>query len=359
MKVFFINRTSTNINGNIEGVYFYYLYLLAEKAELNSLLPFTIGMWLESNNWSAKLIIEMFYLYCPPESMATPKEKILSFLKSANEMKQHKQKSKEEIIFLNRFKGFIDRFKKYVIEYHEWMLKTVNVWNWIDLLKEDVLQLSWNEEYNLKDMSEDEMISLIYTHIIQKEEFFLLDGILGKYMNEIPLDNYKKGTWSFKKPEIYSFPLFSIPYGKNLSKENMSILHRELQNKISPISTKLNEFRSSLFDEDFGDAVKEKTMSFFETLIPETELFQKHIDSQMYFRQVINSDKDCFNAQIRVGVCSIKTMAHYFGKSKILLPFVADALKKKLAMHTDINKSEAFLYIKLPEHILKTNIPSY
>jgi len=359
MKVFFINRNYTNMNLNIEGIYYYYLYLFAKNAEFNSPLSFTLGMWADDKNWSTKLIFELFYVYAPPESLLSTKEEDLVILKKYNEIKKQKHKSKDEINFLNRVQSILNNYKKYIIEKHESMLKLINIWDWIDLIEEETLQFTGFSNHNNKDTSEDIMLQIINDRIIQKEEFLLFDSIVGKYMNEIQLDNYKKGTWSFKKPEIYSFPLFSIPYGKNLSKENMSILHRELQNKISPISTKLNEFRSSLFDEDFGDAVKEKTMSFFETLIPETELFQKHIDNQMYFRQVINSDKDCYNAQIRVGVCSIKTMAHYFGKSKILLPFVADALKKKLAMHTDINKSEAFLYIKLPEHILKTHIPSY
>jgi hypothetical protein len=79
----------------------------------------------------------------------------------------------------------------------------------------------------------------------------------------------------------------------------------------------------------------------------------------MFFQQAVNSDKDCFDAQVRLGVCSIKTMAQYFGKSKILFPFVAEALEKKLANHADMNKCDVFMYIKLPEHILKTHIPSY
>jgi len=41
------------------------------------------------------------------------------------------------------------------------------------------------------------------------------------------------------------------------------------------------------------------------------------------------------------------------------LPFVANALEKQLEQKMDIDKCDAFMYIKLPEDILKKHITNF
>jgi len=353
MKVFFINRDSSNMNINMEGIYFYYFYLFAEEAEFNSMLPFFVGNLEDKDNWSLRWITDMFYKIAAPSDPLVTHEDVLSSIKTMNEIKKHKHKSREEIIFLQQMQGFFNKYKSYLITWHEELFKIINVQNWMDLLEEDVLNFTGCSRYDAKNPSEDELVPLINDFIISKERFFWFDSTIGKYMNEMQLEDQKTESRAEANAEFYSFPLFSIPYGKHLSIENVRVLRRSLHDNIGIISGKINEFKSSSHHEDFGDGMKKKALSFFETLMPETETFQKHIDGQMYFQQVINSDSSTFKAQLRVGVCSVRTLAQYFGKSKILLPFVAEALEKKLALHTDLNKCDVFLYLSGAEQINK------
>ena len=118
MKVFFINRDSSNMNINMEGIYFYYFYLFAEEAEFNSMLPFFVGNLEDKDNWSLRWITDMFYKIAAPSDPLVTHEDVLSSIKTMNEIKKHKHKSREEIIFLQQMQGFFNKYKSYLITWH-------------------------------------------------------------------------------------------------------------------------------------------------------------------------------------------------------------------------------------------------
>ena len=194
---------------------------------------------------------------------------------------------------------------------------------------------------------------------MDKEEFLLVDGIIGTYIKEAALEERNKDGLFSEETKIFSFPLIEILYGKDMSKENLAVLRKNTLSKLNGISAKIDEFKASLHHEEFGDSVKEKTLAFYESLKEERNSFQTYIDEHMFIKQILNSDKDCFRAQLRIGVSSIRTLISYFEKSKILLPFVANALEKQLEQKMDIDKCDAFMYIKLPEDILKKHITNF
>ena len=362
MKINFFNRINTNVNMNIEGIYFYYLYLCAEKMKLNSLIPFDVALLEQIDLFTTSQIITCYYAFSIPddhEAALKETKKIIELHKNIDAVKRVKHKSKEQIVLIHRGQALERVYKQYLNEYATNALKIINIFDWLELMDEEIVEFGGHLYYNEKSDKEDSLIPEISKSIMGKEEFLLVDGIIGTYIKETALEEPKKEELFSKETKIFSFPLIYILYGKDISKENLAVLRKNVLNKLNGIFAKIDEFKASLHNEEFDDIVKEKTLAFYESLKDERESFQTNIDEHMFIKQVLNSDKDCLRAQLRIGVCSIRTLVNYFEKSKILLPFVANALEKQLEQKMDIDKCDAFIYIKLPEDILKQHIPNY
>jgi hypothetical protein len=76
----------------------------------------------------------------------------------------------------------------------------------------------------------------------------------------------------------------------------------------------------------------------------ETELMQKHLDNELYFQQIKRMSNQYTLLTLNVGVAPLNMMIDYYIKQGTLKPFVADTLKRQLALKTDINKCDVFLY---------------
>jgi len=350
MKALYINRVDSKLSIMLEGIYFYYLYLFTEKSEFNSMLPFTYETWKRKDTWSNKFIIDLMCSLVKDDPEGTRKE-MLGNLKTLYEIKNLKHKTQHDVQLMSRLLNLFSHCRKYVAESLEAVMKMVNFWNLIDLLKDDTVQLNNYARYDDRPY-EDNIASDVLDFIIKKEGFLILDSQIRKYMKEVPLEEGAEQEWLFGKVEFYSFPLFSMPYGRKFTKENMRVLHRNLLGKTDIITSLLDDFKEALGYEVFNEEMKDDLLTFYDTLKPELDNYQKHIDSQMYFQQAINSDKDCFTAQIRVGVCSAKNLVEYFWKSRIMNALDKHKLSKKFAKQTDLKKCEAFLYIEIPDNIL-------
>jgi hypothetical protein len=325
-------------------------------------MPFNIALLSQIDSFPMRQIICYYYAFSIPndrEAATKEAEKNIELHKNIEATKRVKHKTKEQLVLLHKAQAMENAYKKYLNEYAIYVLKSIYVFNWLELMDKEILELGGHWMYSESSDEEDSLIPEISNSIMDKEEFLLVDGIIGTYIKEVSLEEHKKDGLFSKEPKIFSFPLVDILYGKDISKENLLVLRKDTLNKLNGISAKMDEFKASLHHEEFGDPVKEKTLAFYESLKEERESFQTYIDEHMFIKQVLNSDKDCFRAQLRMGVSSIRTMIHYFEKSKILLPFVANALEKQLEQKMDIDKCDAFLYIKLPEDILKKHIPNY
>jgi hypothetical protein len=325
-------------------------------------MPFNIALFAQIELFPMRHIITYYYSFSipnDPEAALQEAEKNIEMHKNIEAVKRVKHKTKEDIVLIHRAQTIEQQYKKWLNEYGAWVLKSIYVFNWLELMDKEIMELGGHWFYHETSDDEDSLIPEISKSIMDKEEFLLVDGIIGTYIKESALEENKKDGLFSKEPKMFSFPLVDILYGKDISKENLAVLRKDTLNKLNGISVKMDEFKASLHHEEFGDTVKEKTLAFYESLKGERESFQTYVDEHMFIKQVLNSDKDCFRAQLRVGVSSIRTLIHYFEKSKILLPFVANALEKQLEQKMDIGKCDAFLYIKLPEDILKKHIPSY
>ncbi len=325
-------------------------------------MPFNIALLSQIDSIPMKQIICLYYSFSipnDPEAALKESEKNIEMHKNIEAIKRIKHKTKEDIVLLHKTHAIENAYKKYLNEFGAYVLKNIHVFDWLELMDKEIIELSSNWSYHGTSDAEDGLIPEISKSILDKEEFLLADGIIGTYIQETALEEDKKEGLLSNEPKIYSVPLVDILYGKDISKENLAVLRKDIQNKLNGISAKMDEFKASLHLEEFGDTVKEKTLDFYDSLKEESASFQTYVDEHMFIKQVLNSDKDCFRAQLRMGVSSIRTMINYFERSKILLPFVAKALEKQLEQNMDIDKCDAFLYIRLPEDILKKHIPGY
>lgn len=147
-----------------------------------------------------------------------------------------------------------------------------------------------------------------------------------------------------RQPDIYSIFLCRIPFGYNFSKEQMKNLRYSLQRKIKPLSDLLEQLKPEISQLNFDDSLKENIRLLSEKIIPCSENFQALVDDEIYFRGIINSSEVYSSLYLCAAVTSVKKITSFYEKNQTLLPFQADALRKELALHTDINKCRLFLY---------------
>ena len=145
MKVNFFNRTTnTNLNQNIEGIYFYYLYLCAEKIKMNSIITFNIAIYAQIDLFPMKHIICYYYSFSiqnDPEASLKEAEKNIQLHKNIDAVKRVKHKTKEQIVLLHKEQVTERMYKQYLNEYGAWALKSIKVFDWLELMDKEFMEL--------------------------------------------------------------------------------------------------------------------------------------------------------------------------------------------------------------------------
>jgi hypothetical protein len=226
------------------------------------------------------------------------------------------------------------------------IIQNAGLFFWLDLFNKGAVNCSQFHRPNSKDnIKENFFGEIIRDIILENEEVFLINpGVFSKYQIKNIGDDETTSDTDTEKPDLYSFRLFNFPHSFYLTKEQMIVIRNSFQRKINTIMDLLTDFKNEISNEDFNDIAKEKTNSIYEKIKPETAIFQKHIDNELYLQQIINSNENVFNLQLRAAVTSIENLTRFYETNGIMIPYLADALRKELALRTDLNKCRMILY---------------
>lgn len=357
MRAVFINRNNTSIAETAEALYFFGLYLLAESSAYNAILSFYVGNWNCRDEWDIDYMIGYIaHNEVNKEERTKKKKELMASTRQYELYKKIKHKNKEIILFLNKYQSYCEKTKKAVLYMHELSLRSDDIWNWRILFDGTNAVIDGWTPYDEEDekKNEDRMLPYISNLIHDKDSLITLYGLPGKYFEELLTEEISDNNSSeIDAAEIISLPLCNIPFGRNLTADNMMVLRKNILGKFKNIAKTIEEFRLIAHKENFGRSMKEKTIAFHKAIKSEIIRFQSNIDDELYFQQIINSDEESFSIRVRLGISSIDTMISFYEKSGLLLPFVAEALKKNLSLKTDLNLCEVFLYFDVPEEKLK------
>ena len=151
-------------------------------------------------------------------------------------------------------------------------------------------------------------------------------------------------TDKITNPEGYSFTLFTYPWCPNLTKEQMIATRASLQNKINGIWESIKILQDAMATEIFNQGIENKLIYFRDKVKPITEAFQKAVNNEIYFQHTFNSQEKLLYLDFKVAVTSIEHITHFYESNRIMIPYLAEALRKELSLKTDINKSYVIAY---------------
>lgn len=352
MKAIYFNRDQDDENDSLterdndEVIYFYSLFLLADKFEFRSGFSKLVKDWQNRLNWSNKFIINFIYEISDNAKNVVSKETMLELNKIFDVTDKNKNKSKTVKTGIAEYRSILAIFRKSVLEWYREVIKDyLKCSNWIDLFDGVVAKASCIQEYDASGNKEDDLLNLLYDEISGNENFILLKDNFPKIIKEINLqDNINTVQTEENKTGYFNIPLLHIPFLANEKKEIMQMLRNNLRPCFQNISDVIEDIKKTVRNEYFDEGLKNTVANFSDKIKPETEKIQNIISQQLHFQQLINSTDNWFNIYLNLGICSINTLVDYYEKSGNLLPFVADSLKKKLALKTDIDKCDAFLF---------------
>jgi len=353
MKIILINRDKSLMHYPAEVATIYSLYFAAEVSMYYTGMFENLHLWYSRDKWPVVVMIELYFgLYA--DQVTVSKESIYKDMEITRRLNNLKNKSLRELEIIHRFRSIRETMKNDVINYFEWFFKSFGLMNWVDLLNSDDAYCIRLDNFVDTDKIEDNIIELLLGIEKDGDNFLMLSGNTGDFMKEHALDTNPDTAGSC---DFYSFPLFHVPYKlptpeeEPLSKESMIYIRKHLQEKIKPVSGKMEAFKKAIRTQDFGEAAAVAALECYRDVQADAAMFQQEVDNDLNLQQMKNATVKCFDVEWRVGVMKIATIPDYFEKARIIEPYVNTVLKEKLSLQLDIEKSEVFFYCKLPRNI--------
>jgi hypothetical protein len=236
--------------------------------------------------------------------------------------------------------------KKTLVKIFEDSFCEHNITNWVDLFDQQTVYSEEFTEYsNEKDVrKQDPLMNEVGDLLIDIEgrrKFLMLHPDIrlikkGKMIDQEQIN---------EPADFYSFPLFQFPFIPCITKETLAIARTEMMRCGQSLIQILQNLKSVIQQGPFSIDIQPYISDEYSRIKTETKNFQNTIDEQMYFKQAINAGEDVSYYKLNAGICSIATLIEFYRDTNVLIPFVYDALKKKLSMNTDMNRCDVFLFL--------------
>jgi len=350
METVYINREKDDNKLSIESVYFYCSYLTADKLYFNSLLPDYINTYHDRSAWTDKFIIESckkvvknFDEVIPPAMY----DELITAIKRLSAM-QHKDHA--AMLIKKRISTIAGGMKRTLVKIFEDSFCEHNITNWVDLFDQQTdCSGKFTEYTNEADVTkQDPMMNEIGDLLIDiegRKKFLMLHPDIRLIKKGEMIDQEKNND----QADFYSFPLFQFPFIPSITKEALTIVRAEMIRCGQSLIRILQNFKSVIQQGTFSKDIQSYISEEYSRIKTEAKAIQKAIDEQMYFRQAINAGEDVSYYTLNAGICSIATLTEFYRDTNVLIPFVYEALLKKLTIESGIEKNYVFLYINTDE----------
>jgi len=284
MISFFINRATTESRENtlrFESFSFYTLYLFAETSAYYCNLSYYINLWNSRDEWGDTFSLQLdWILKAEDDIREVPLENTLENYKILKKVKARKHKSKEYLIFINRFNNLIQQSKQIALLSLKILFGDSGFLEWIDLFDDETaIALAFRRSESINENEEDDVITILMEAFLVPDGILFLHFYINRVFKPIAIDKADKLLPEDEAGGFYQFPLVSFPLCDNLEIEKMKALRASMQAKIKNISGMMDGFTKEVETEEFNEVLKEKCSLFYKRLLPEIEILQKHIDN--------------------------------------------------------------------------------
>ncbi len=263
-------------------------------------------------------------------------------------LKKMKNKSKLELIAIQKFNYIIKDYRKKIKDLNLNLLNLYNLADYYDLFDEKIL---WGNfllnEYSEKYTEEDNLIEYIHDAIINHDKYFFINPVLQSdcfRIAEINKDFLINNTDT--KPDYYSIPLLYLPENINLSIEHIKICRNQILPKVQTLWSRIDDFNKQLQFMQSSKELENTLLNFCNTISTEIENAQGIIDNNIFIQKLINSGNNSSKLCFRMAICTTNTLIDYYEKDKTLLPFVAQSLKELISKTEDLNSYQMVFYLQ-------------
>lgn len=360
MELLYTENIRSDIQIEAEYYHFILNYIIGQKVNIQSNIGFYFHVVKNINKFRDYEYLEYFEDFLLQHTLNMCPE-LLDILKSKDEfIKSYKNvkklRSKRNITKIERellisADAYVNHYKTILFDKCKKNLIELNLIEYLDLIDNDNIKINYTKHNRDLSLKDNEIGEIIFNNIKNKEKL-IVHGTIINENNGLTQPNVKNDEQE-QKEVVFSMrvlPILLIPCSKELTKESLIILRNQFQTKFDLLLTKLQEFRLKIANNENIEEHQEYLDDFKDFVGVEQEILQSEIDNHIYFKKIKNSDTECLNIYMCIGIVPIKFILTIYESCNTI------SFKKRLELENRVdneigdNVKEVFIfYEKEPE----------
>jgi len=363
MELLYTENIHSEIQINAEYYYFIINYIIGQKVNIHSNIGFYFHVVKNINKFREYEYLECFENFILQHSTKMSSE-VLEILKSKDEFVQgyrsvKKLRSKRNISKIEKdllitADAYINYYKTTVFDTSKKNLTELNLIEYLDLIDNDNIKINYTKHNRDLSLKDKEIGEIIFNNIKNKEKL-IVHGTIINERNRLTQPTIKNDDQD-KKGVIFTMtvlPILSIPCSKELTKESLIILRNQFQTKFDLLLSKIQEFRLKITNNENIEEHKEYLDDFKDFVGVEQESLQLEIDNHIYFKKIKNSDTDCLNINMCIGIAPIKFILTIYESCNTISFEKRMELENRVDNEIGENMKEVFIFYEIESEINK------
>ncbi len=315
--------------------------LLFEKIEISSPISHELINYIEFETKSDDAVLNQLLFFRkenPTFAQDIADHKIL--MKEARKLKAKKNKSREELRFINSCRSVMMDCRKMLKTYLEMSLISSKLTEIIKFDEEDIWDL-WLPFNITFDNNENFFIPSIVQMIIRQKYILATSEYIEKLYKHVDINQLNGDTFDFIKLPLWKFPIVSkmmflqLKYTREDIKSGLSLFHMQLKECL----TALCELSFTIENfEKISTTLRDKIISLKEPV-------QHAIDTSLYISQLRNKKQGDGDMTFNLGITSAETLVDYYQQTKMIEPYVASEIKDRLKRTMNLDATCVFSYV--------------
>ncbi len=278
-------------------------------------------------------------------------EIVTNHYKYIKKLRTSKNKSKEQLIEIQRWNKFAEDSKNICKKWTESMLESCNLNNLTQLFDNHIIKAYvinfYDETESQNTNEEDSMISFFcYSFFGSDTNFFLYYKDFSDKFKIKQLDNNYSEISKNEIFDFYSLSLFKITGNLDLTAEQMKLIRNQFSFVSNTISEKVHSLEKKIEKLTDHHELIDEIINFRNEINPDLTEIQRSIDENIYFNKIINSNENNIVYSYEMAICNYLTIIDFYEKNKTILSFVATNLKKQIEQFCDPNQFIIVFYLK-------------
>ncbi|MEI8203559.1 MAG: hypothetical protein WCH34_11135 [Bacteroidota bacterium] len=358
MQINIYNFEGSKINLIKESFYVHPNILIADKLLLDSLTAVFIIIQFDIPSYKDETVIKVYANNIEKnEANAKWESTIRKNLPIVKRLKQSKNKTKKEFEQIAKFKYVIDWCKTQMLIHNEKTLNALDIFELLTFVKDALIKVNIENMHGDKS-KEDGYIQQIVSTLTEGKNILLLDDILEEFFSFTKLSTTQNEIKDFIKIPLCDFPLF-----RGVKYEEMLYTREDLKPVFAPFKEDLKKLSEQLAELSYNSGNFEQINHLCQqAIVPHIAQIQQSVEESIYLSKFRNLYSDKIKIKCCLGITSAETLADYYHKAEVLVPYVVNEIKEQLNRHSILNKCYVFMYYEIQGteeiyKILKVAVP--